>query len=169
VNETTFLEPPKTGGEVTILPNPLMVLLQAIPFLVVILYLNHILFKPMLRYLEDRDNALEKTRSEAADLQSEIEKRTSNYEEQLKSARADGIELRAKRRAEALGAYDAKIKEARDAADAKIAGALSEISDAGEKARSELADQSRALAGQIAGHVLGRSPKAPTGEPAGAQ
>ena len=54
-----------------IMPNPVMSALSAIPFLVTILGLYFIIFKPMLQYLDDRLKAMEGGAAEAQALEAE--------------------------------------------------------------------------------------------------
>ena len=140
-----------------IIPDPLMMTLQAIPFLVTVLALYYIIFKPMLAYLDERANSVEIARSEASNLQAQIEARMSDYEAKLAQARAETAELRAKRRAEAMVAYNESIKAARADADQSIGNALVEIGDAKATAAKELEANAVSLADQITGRVLRRA------------
>jgi len=140
-----------------ILPDPLMMALQAVPFLVTVLALYQIIFLPMLDYLDERKNAVESARAEAASLQGQIEARMSDYEAKLAQARAATSDLRAKRRAEAMGAYNEAIKVARASADEEIGKALVEIGGAKAAAAKELESNAVTLANQIAGQVLRRA------------
>ena len=61
--------------------------LSAIPFLVTILGLYFIIFKPMFQYLDERLKAMEGGAAEAKGLEARIVEQTAEYEQKLKSAR----------------------------------------------------------------------------------
>ena len=110
-----------------VLPNPITLLLQVIPFLVTCFALTKIIFLPMLEYLADRDAHIEGSKKEAADLHSRVAERTAEYQERLMAARSQIADLRAARRAEAQTAYDARVASARSIAEAEVAEALGQV------------------------------------------
>lgn len=140
----------------SVIPDWKLVLLQAIPFLVTVVALHHIIFKPMLAYLEARTRAIEGGREEGRRLQEQVAERLAVYEEKLAEARAQVSELRSRKRAEALAEYDRRLAAARAAAETRVNDALAEISEACEAARLQLRRSANELADRIAGQVLGR-------------
>jgi len=140
-----------------VMPHPMAVALQVIPFLVTCFGLWKIIFKPMLDYLDERDRHIAGSRAEAEELVARVEERTTEYREKLTKAKGQIAELRAKRRSEAMVAYEAKVHAARAAAEEQISGALVEIEKARVSASGELEATAHVLAGDIAGRVLGRS------------
>ena len=68
-----------------IIPVPLVVALQAIPFLLTIFALFKIIVQPMLGYLDARNAATEGARKEAAALAAQAEAQTNEYEQRLLS------------------------------------------------------------------------------------
>lgn len=139
-----------------IIPDPIQVVLYAIPFLVTILAMNRIIFQPMIAYIEDRVGAIEGGRREAEALQDRCTERMADYEQQMEQARGEIGSLRNERRSEAITAYNEIVEGARNEADVRIAGALEEIGAARDAARSGLQGVSDELAGRIASQVLGR-------------
>lgn len=153
-----LLAPSGTHGvSVVILPNPMLVALQTLPFLVTLAALYFIIFKPMLAYLAARENLIEGDRAEAARMEKEVEAKLEEVEKRLTAARAEVTELRMRLRAEATEAADARIREAQAAADAKMTEAIAKIHAERDAARAELAETARSIAADIAGRVLGRS------------
>jgi F-type H+-transporting ATPase subunit b len=140
-----------------IIPNLAMTALSAIPFLVTILALHFIIFKPMLAYLDERLQAMEGGMEEAKELESRIVEQTAEYDQKLAAARVQIVELRARMRTEADKEVDARIAAARADSDALVADAQVKIQAEAEAARADLQDTARALAGQIAGQVLGQT------------
>lgn len=139
-----------------IIPTPLVVLLQVVPFGLTALALYYILFKPMLAYLDERTAAIEGERQKAAQLEERVNARMAEYEARLEKARAEVAELRTTRRAEALAEYNAQIQEARKAAEQQVAQALQQLGQEREAARASLEQTASALGVQIASTVLGR-------------
>ncbi|MEC7947438.1 MAG: ATP synthase F0 subunit B [Myxococcota bacterium] len=140
-----------------IMPNPVMTALSAIPFLVTILGLYFIIFKPMLQYLDERLEAMEGGAEEAKGLEARIVELSTDYEQKLKAARGQIIELRSRMRAEAEAEVDARLAAARAEADAEVEAARASIQAEADAARAGLEDTARALAGNIAGQVLGKT------------
>ena len=140
-----------------IMPNPAMTALSAIPFLVTILALYFIIFKPMLAYLDERLQAMEGGMEEAKALESRIVEQTAEYDQKLVAARSQIVELRARMRAEADKEVEAKLAVARGESDALVADAQLQIQREATVAREGLEQTARALAGQIAAQVLGQT------------
>lgn len=140
----------------SIIPDPILALLQILPFLALMLGLHFILFKPMLDYLQARDHATVGARKEAEALAARAEARLLEYEAALAKARSEVAEYRGERRGEAQKRYQARLAEARKEADARLAEAMSSISADAAAARSEIGDRARALASDAAAQVLGR-------------
>ncbi len=142
--------------EIIIIPNPTMTALSAAPFLVTVVALYFILFKPLLAYIDARAEAVESGKREAAGLDAEVSSRTAELEARLATVRAEVTELRASRRAAAIHAAQAQVAAARQAADARVKDAVAQLEAERVTARDALAGQARSLATQVAGQVLGR-------------
>ena len=140
-----------------VMPHPVAIALQVIPFLLTCFGLWKIIFEPMLDYLDERDRHIAGSRAEADELVARVEERTAEYQEKLTKAKGQIAELRARRRAEAMAAYEAKVHAARTAAEEQISSALVEIDKARVSASAQLETTAHGLAGDIAGQVLGRS------------
>jgi len=142
---------------VSIYPDPILVILQAIPFVLLIFILQKLVFAPFSEYLEERDRATVGARNEALQLQQDAEARMKDYEAKLASARAEAQRIRSDRRKVALDEREASIAAARGEADQKINDALDTISGERELAGEELRRLSRTLGADIAAQVLGRA------------
>ena len=139
-----------------ITPNPTIIALQVVPFLVTILGLYSIIFKLMLAHLEGREDAIDGAKGRAAELEKQLADRAAEYEAKLTAARAEMAELRASKRNEALAEADALVSAARAEAEAEIDAALSGVRAEADEARGALKGQAAVLAGHIASQVLGR-------------
>jgi len=140
-----------------IIPDPLQVVLNMLPFMVTIVGLYLIILKPMVDYLLEREVAIQSGHDEAARIEAEINSRMSEYELQLARAREEVVALRAGKRAEAQVKYDEVISKARTEAEAQIASAVGEIGVAHTAASTQLKAMSGEIADKIANQVLGRT------------
>lgn len=139
-----------------ITPNPLVIGLQVVPFLITLLGLYSIIFKPMLQHLEGRDDAIDGAQTRARELEDKLAARTAEYEQKLATARAEMAELRASRRAQAIAEADTLVKAARTEAEAEVDRAVAAVQAEATAAREGLHASSAVLAQHIASQVLGR-------------
>lgn len=139
-----------------IVPVPILILLQLIPFVVTMIALYYIIFKPMLRYLDERDDSTVGAREKGLKLSEEVDKKLADLEEQLRKAQTKIGEERGLSRAQATERYNAIVEEARTEADAQVKSAVSEIQSQQEEARAALKGEANAIANQIASSALGR-------------
>ncbi len=140
-----------------IIPDPLVVALQLVPFLLTLAALHTIIFKPMLDYLDDRDKARSGGREEAASLGERIDEKVAAYDAALNAAHAEVVELRASRRASAAAEAEQRLDAARSAAEGKVADAIANIDAERKAAAAGVEATAQDLAQDIAGQVLGRS------------
>lgn len=140
-----------------IIPDPLQVLLNTLPFLVAVVGMYMIILKPMLAHLLARETAISGGQDEAARIEAEIRDRMSAYDKRLVEARDEIASLRSERRAEAQAQYDEIVGKARSEAEAKVEAAVGEIAAAKDAAAAQLKTMSGEIAEQVAGQVLGRS------------
>src|SRR4030095_13021305 len=92
---------PTGARRVTIIPDPALVLLQALPFLLTIFALKAIIFDPMLAYLDGRHDATVGGRKEVTELQAKAEAHLAAYEKRLHHARREAPPPPSKRRPDA--------------------------------------------------------------------
>ena len=140
-----------------IIPNPSLIALQMVPFLVTLGALYFIIFKPMLDYLDAREQVIASDRAEADRLQSELADKMADYEARLTAARAQVTELRAKLRADAQAAADERLHAAHAQAEEQVAAAVAVIHQERDAARGQLEATARALGSDISARVLGRT------------
>lgn len=143
-----------------IIPDPLVVALQLVPFLLTMAALHFIIFKPMLEYLDDRDKARSGGRDEAEALQGRIEEKVADYDARMEEAHSEVVDLRAERRGAALAQAEGRLAEARAAADEQVRAALGAIESERAAAATGIRNTAQELAGDIAGQILGRDLKA---------
>jgi F-type H+-transporting ATPase subunit b len=134
----------------------LTVLVQFGLFLLMLLLLNQLLFKPYLRLREKRQEGIEGARTEAERMTAEADAKLADYETSLDQARTKAAGEARKIRAEA----SAHEREVTGAARAKATKALDEaqarVRTETDAARATLMPQAEAIAKQIASKLLGR-------------
>lgn len=139
-----------------IIPTPVVVFAQVFPFLVTLVGLWFILFKPMLAYLDGRSAMIMGERQKAAEIEAQLTARMNEYQARLTAARAEVVDLRSTRREAAVSEYNAIVARARREAEGRLADAVRDLSVQREAARESLERSSGALGEQLAAQVLGR-------------
>ena len=140
-----------------ILPDPVHVALLVVPFLVTMMGLHVILWRPLLDWLDAREHTTEQARKEAADLTASADEQLTRLEERLAAARAGAVQIRSEARAAAQAKEAEILAGARTQAEDKVQQAVGEIATSTEAARSALKSTAEDLSGDIVAQVLGRS------------
>jgi F-type H+-transporting ATPase subunit b len=144
-------------GKLVLVPEfttllPLMILL----FVVLIIPVNALLFKPIFRVLEDREEKINGTLKRAERLAEEAENTLARYNDAIREVR-DEVEAKRKHSfTVARNSGGEKTQEARSAAESEIERARNEVQNTLEQARATLRSQAEELAKQAAERVLGR-------------
>ncbi len=138
-----------------ILPDPILMLIQAVPFAITLVVLNALIFRPMIAYLRDRDVAIVGSREDALKLQDTAGEKLGAYEARVAEARAEVASERNSARSAALEKRDAALTAARAEADKQVTEALAVIEGERALASEELDRLARTLAGDITTRILG--------------
>lgn len=131
--------------------TPLFILVL---MLVVMFFMNKLLFRPILGTLERRSGLLSQLAGQAEKNRAEVERLTQAYEADLAKARAEVSAARATAHAEAAKATEAVLQQARKAAEGTMETALAELRDDVARAKGELAKSAQQLAAATANRVL---------------
>jgi F-type H+-transporting ATPase subunit b len=126
-------------------------------FLVMIAALNVLLYKPVLRVLEERERLTVGRRREARELLNLVDEKLGRYERALREARAEGYRLLERVRAEAMEERQKRLSEVREEIAHLIAREKLEIAKQAEEAQRILEQESRRIAAEIGRHILGRA------------
>lgn len=127
-------------------------------FLVFLVLMNFLLFRPLLRVFDERDERTRGTRETAAREDGEARERILAYETQLGIAVTQGAELRASLRAEAQATAQAEVAKARAKAERRLDAGTRAAEDAYDAARLALAGTAAPLAAAAADKLLGPPP-----------
>lgn len=131
--------------------------IQIANFLLLILVLNYLLYRPILRIIEKRESYLRSSEDEIRNIQETVDRKVAEYEESLRIAKQQALEQ--KNEITRAGAEDGKAII--DAVRNELPGIMEEfqkkMSSEVDKARQVLQTQSKAISLEIAEKVLGRS------------
>lgn len=144
------------GGGNIISPDGSLVFVLIL-FLVFVFVLNRILFRPISRVLDDRQNLIEGSANEARAARRRYEAKLADYEATIRHARADGYRRLEQERAVALEERSKVIEAAKQQAHEKIGQARVEIARQAALARTALESESQQIAERITRTVLGRT------------
>ena len=140
-----------------IIPVPTLILLQLVPFLLTISVLYFVLFKPMLAYLDEREEKIDGAKAKAISMQKQSADNMSVLKEKTTSLRKEINMLRSEARAKVMSEYNQTMYEARKEADKEIKENAKTILTDQNLVREELKMQAREVAKTIASKTLGRS------------
>ena len=131
--------------------------IQIINFLLMIFVLNLLLYKPILKILDKRQEQISASEEEVKNLNLTIEKRMAEYEAKIQKAKLDAMEQRNGILQEGAEASKKIMDEAR----AEISGLIEKFQEKlkaeMDQARNVLRNSSRNISMEIAEKVLGRS------------
>ena len=139
-----------------IIPVPTVILLQMIPFFVSIIVLYYVLFKPMLRYLEEREENIIGSTQKALSLEQETQKKLADLQSDLKKVRQEIGEKRGQVRASLVKDYNDALHDARGKAEKTIEEQVKVLAEEQAQARKGLEGQAQEIASLIASQTLGR-------------
>ena len=131
-------------------------ILHVIIILVMVWILNATLYKPINRILEAREKRTRGRVSEAQEILNDVSGKVSNYERQLRQARAEGYALAEQERTLAMQERQGKLNEMRQQLSESIAQEKQTIQTQVEEARVTLESESRRIARKIGERVLNR-------------
>lgn len=144
-------------GGLVLVPDFKGVLPGLLIFFVLLVWpLNRLLFRPLFRVLEERDDHIRGTRERAEVVSAQADEVLERYQRVIAEVRNEAETERRRRIEEARAAHLAGTKEARGESEREVTRAREEVAAALDESRSSLRTQSEALARAIAGRVLGR-------------
>lgn len=135
----------------------LTLFVQMANFLVLIVILNYLLYKPILAILDKRKRRLDESKGEIKRLNATVEQKAAEYEEKLRLAKQDALGKKNEILKEAADSAKAIIDERRSKIPAMLAEFQGKVGQEVDAARRILKDQSQKISAEIAEKVLGRS------------
>ncbi len=131
--------------------------LQFVNFMILLVVLNALLFKPLRAALQARKETIESSKAKVQDIDEQVQAQITRYEAQLQEARLQGVQARFALRKTGQEEEVRILGEANRTAADKLQKITAQIQEEADSARQELRSQTEALAKEIAGKVLGRA------------
>jgi F-type H+-transporting ATPase subunit b len=132
-------------------------LMQIGNFLLLLFLLNTFLFRPIIRFVENRHGTIQGNREEAERKEAEARELLEGYLEGIAKANRDAAEALAAVRREAELTQRDMLEEARRQAERMISEAVDEIKETAETARAGLREEVGKISRDITQKLLGRT------------
>jgi F-type H+-transporting ATPase subunit b len=136
---------------------PGLLIVQGVIFLLVLWFLNKVLFKPILKILHGREEKTEGSLSEADETEKKAEKTLEQYNEKFRQAKKEALELKRKLILEGTEKREAAIGRAKKEAQGFLEEMRRNIAEEAEQTKKSLHQQVDAIGQIMAQKALGRS------------
>jgi len=155
----TMLEaaPAHAAEGLNLLPEPAVLVALLVLFALLVPVLNAVLFKPILRVLDEREQRIDGARRRAEELTRQAERTLQQYETSVREARTSAEAHRKQTLERAQRQQATVVADERGKAEQTLERTRSEVGSALAGARAELQSQARELAREVAARVLGRA------------
>lgn len=149
--------PARAADELVLIPDPQLLLIMVIGFVLLVFPLNALLFKPIFAALDARAERIEGAKKRSAQLQREADSVLERYETAIRESRVES-EARRQTKLEQAREEQAQVTaEARREAEGEIERARRELGESLDAARATLRANAEELAQVAAEQVLGRA------------
>jgi F-type H+-transporting ATPase subunit b len=136
---------------------PGLLIIQGVIFLFVLCFLNKVLFKPILKILQEREERTEGFLNQADQVGEKAEKTLEQYNEKFRQAKKEALELKRKLILEGAEKREAAIDKARKEAQGFLEEMRRNIAEEAEQTKKTLHQQVDAIGQIMAQKALGRS------------
>jgi F-type H+-transporting ATPase subunit b len=149
--------PAQAAGTLSLEPEGFVLVALLIGFVVLIFPLNSMIFKPLLKVVDERDARIEGARRRASQLEEQAGEAIAQYRGAIRGAREEAEAGRRERLEAARSEQGAITGDARSEAEEEVARARSEIAVSLDEARTSLRGATEDLARVAAERILGRT------------
>lgn len=132
------------------------VLVQAVLFGIAFFVLKFLLFDPLLKLFDAREQAVNGAKRDAAGVHSDAETKQKEYEDSMREMRAEANAERENLRSEGLATEASILDRVKADTSKQLQEADAQMSQQAAQVRAELKTTVDALANEIAGKLLGR-------------
>jgi F-type H+-transporting ATPase subunit b len=133
------------------------VIYQIVLFLVVLVVLNKVLFRPYLILLDERERKTTGAQHDLGELEREASRLRAQYEDKIAQAQAAGYAAKEAILQEARQQREAILNQAHQEAMGILEGVRRELASQMQKERQLAATEVRAIAQEMASRILGRN------------
>ncbi len=141
---------------VTVIPDYTF-FVQLANFLVLIIILNALLFKPVLKHLSERDTKIAKQHEDASGYADKAQVMFQDFERELADARVKANQAYHSLQQEGMSRQRERLSQAKAEAQSMMEKARVQVSAESAKARETLEKEMAKLPGEIASKLLGRA------------
>jgi F-type H+-transporting ATPase subunit b len=132
-------------------------IIQAINFLLLLIVLNFLLYRPLRKVLAARAGEISGAREKAEEVDREVQEKMAGYEASLREMRAQATSDRNALKGEAAAEEARMLDAARKEADSVLGSIKTQVAKETADARELLKGQATAISLEICQKVLGRS------------
>ena len=133
------------------------IFLQFVNFIVLMVVLNAILYRPLRNILKQRKETIDGSHSRAHELEAQIEEKMARYEDKLQDAKLKGNQEKNKLRQAAANEEATLLGQAREEASQRLQTVKSQVAGEAATAGKKLKADAESLANSIATKILGRA------------
>lgn len=139
-----------------IIPDLTHTIFLTLPFFVAMFGMYAILWRPLLEWMEERDQLESKALKEAEELDDAAQDQLARIESRLAEAHREAVELRGAARDRAMAKETELLSAARAKAEKRVEEEVQRLDTEREAARHALEETAQSLSDAIAARVLGR-------------
>jgi F-type H+-transporting ATPase subunit b len=149
--------PVLASDNLELVPDPFILSIMVVVFLLLIFPLNQLIFKPIFHSLDERAARIEGARRRSTLLQREADGVLDRYETAIREARGESEQARQAQLSLAREEQATLTTQARSAAEGELERARADLRQSLEEARASLRSSAEDLATAAAEQVLGRT------------
>ena len=138
-------------------PNPTILLMQAVPFLLTLAVLKFMILDPLLEHLIERRDRTVGASDKLNEMAGDIAAAEAEYQERVAGLRKEAAEIRQAQLAEAAKVEQGIIADAQQKTNKELDAFRASLGQVIDAARSDLNADSKVLATQVASSILGRT------------
>lgn len=150
-------QPVFASDKLVLVPDPVILSIMIVAFVLLIFPLNQLIFKPIFRSLDERDARIQGAHSRSNQLDHDADEVLERYESAIREARGEAEQTRQTQLTLAREEQVTLTAQARGEAEGELERARAELGQSLEEARVLLRSSAEDLATAAAEQVLGRA------------
>jgi len=131
-------------------------IIQIVNFIIFLIILNYLIFKPVVRVLEERSQRIDGSMEQARLMEAEIQKKLEEYERRIQEAKSQAADEKERLRRQGESISKDIVEKARKELGRDIPIIRKQIASETDRVRRELEKRAQDMARDIACRVLGR-------------
>ena len=150
-------QPAFASDNLVLVPDPEILAVMLVGFVLLIFPLNELIFKPIFRSLDEREARIDGARTRSGQLQQDADTALDRYETAIREARGESEQARQNQLAMAREEQVTLTAQARSEAEGELEAARGELGRSLADAQASLRASAEDLANAAAEQVLGRA------------